>query len=166
MVHTYTCRNNTTSTRMSQDDINTCWQQLLDIITTSAHACIGTSIVNAQSQHWWSRDPSIPSLHAQYRAARQHHIRLRQRRAGSVPSHVLAAAAASHVHTRRAFNDAVTHAKRAADDDMTAAIDAASKGGRNKLLRSQHKKINRQPRTPLPSFTSHDGTPQGSMICA
>ena len=158
--------NTATASRMTQRDIDRCWSQLHNIINIAADRCIGTCVVTSQSQHWWSRDPAIPSLHAAYRTATDHYRRLRHRRAGSVSDTVIATARANSQHAKRAFQQAATAARRAASDDMVAELDDASQGRRPKLVWSQLARIRRHKRTPLPSFPDSAGSPPRTPIQA
>jgi hypothetical protein len=158
--------NTTTTPRMTQRDIDRCWSQLHNIINNAANRCIGTSVVTLQSEHWWSRDPAIPSLHTVYRAATDHYRRLRRRRAGSVSDAVIATARANSQHAKRAFQHAAAAARGAASDDMAASLDDALLGRRPKLLWSQLARIRRHKRTPLPSFPDAAGFPPHTPIQA
>src|SRR5690242_8397597 len=47
----------------TQDDIHTCWNELKQIILTSAHKVIGKKRVSMHHKHWFTINPNIPTLH-------------------------------------------------------------------------------------------------------
>lgn len=157
----HTPHNTPTSARLSQHDVDVCWAQLHNIVTDVAHACVGTSIITPQSQHWWSRDPAIPALHAEYRSACNHFRRLlgRHHHRSRVSARVLAAARLNAKRAKHSFNRAAAAARRGADDDLAASVDESSSGGKPKLLYAQWKRNNPTKRTPLASFPDAHGTP-------
>jgi endonuclease/exonuclease/phosphatase family metal-dependent hydrolase len=55
--------------QLTQADINTCWQGLLDVMLSSARACVGSVHVDSRCQEWWS--PQLSSLHNTYRSSRR-----------------------------------------------------------------------------------------------
>ena len=57
-----------------QHNIDSCWNELRDIITQTAMYVIGKKVVSVNHQHWFTLNPVIPTLHKQY-------VTLRRRRA-------------------------------------------------------------------------------------
>ena len=157
-----TQHNTPTATRLTQRDVDVIWAQLHNIIHEAAHACVGTSVITPQSQHWWSRDPALPSLHAAYRSASNHFRRLlgRHHHRHPMSADILTVARANAKRAKHAFNTAAAAAKRGADDELAASVDEASvTGGKPKLLYAQWKRNNPSKRTPLASFPDASGAP-------
>jgi exonuclease III len=167
----HACNNTSTSVRLTQQEVDTCWDQLHNIIIDAAHACVGSSTISPESHHWWSSDPALPALHAEYRSACDHFRRLRYRckdRAVQLRSlRVLATARLNAKQAKHAFNQAAAAAKRCADDEMVAAVDESSTTGcKPKLMWAQWKRTCPTTRIPLASFPDIHGAPPRNPQCA
>ena len=49
--------------RITQDDIDTCWKELLNAIITTAESCIGKVKATPHSKCWWAVVPNIQAAH-------------------------------------------------------------------------------------------------------
>lgn len=145
---------------LTQNDIDTCWKDLHDIITSAAHVCVGTSLVKPNSNRWWRLAPSLHTLHSTYHSARRHYYQCRRR---GIEGNPLSAVYETYKQARDNFITSVRTAKRQCWDEMTAAVDdhESSEGtrGKHKVVWSKYKNTIPSKRTPLGSFTSpHDGS--------
>ena len=68
-INKWAIYNSPTSSRITQHELDTCYQQLTDIVTSTGHDTIGTVKITGKHQEWWGRDPNIPRLHRVKQAA-------------------------------------------------------------------------------------------------
>jgi hypothetical protein len=102
---------------VTQHDIDTCWQELRDIITCTAAATIGKKPVSIHHKHWFTLNPVIPSLHRTYVQLR------RQRRHYNdnnipIPDHMQRA----YQHARHLFRTAMREAKQACWQELVEQV--------------------------------------------
>lgn len=102
---------------VTQHDIDTCWNELRDIITSTAIATIGKKPVNIHHKHWFTLNPDIPSLHRTYVQLR------RQRRSYKhndipIPVHMQRA----YQQARHLFRTAMREAKQACWHELVEQV--------------------------------------------
>ena len=101
----------------TQHDINTCWNELRDIITCTAAATIGKKPVSIHHKHWFTLNPVIPSLHRTYVQLR------RQRRSYKhnnipIPDHMQRA----YQHARYLFRTTMREAQQACWQELVEQV--------------------------------------------
>ena len=151
---TWASFNTSTSTRITQQQLDTCYQQLTHIITTRARDTIGTVRITGKHQEWWGRDPTIPRLHRVKQDAHSLY-RVLQRRLACHPTNPttlarLKLARTAWHKTRSDFEKAVRACRIQFYEELVASLD----DGRFKLLWSVWKRVSGSPRIPMASV--HD----------
>ena len=102
---------------VTQQDIDTCWNELRDLITCTAAATIGKKPVSIHHKHWFTLNPVIPSLHRTY-------VRLRRQRRSykhnniPIPDHMQQA----YQHARHLFKTAMREAQQACWQELVEQV--------------------------------------------
>ena len=150
----WSSRNIPTSTRITQQQINTCYEQLVAIMTSAAEQTIGTVNITGKHQDWWGRDPAIPTLHrAKQKAQREYRYMLKRRaaRPNSAPTQAhFESALTAYRKARAEFENAVRACRIKCYEELVASLD----DGRHKLIWSMWNRVSGSPRIPLASV--HD----------
>lgn len=148
--------NTPTSARITQHQLDTCYQQLADIMTGTAHDTIGTVRITGKHQEWWGRDPTIPQLqrvkqdaHNAYRVLQR---RLRSHPTSSTTQARLKSALAACRKARSEFEKAVRACRIKCYEELMASLD----DGRFKLLWAVWKRVSGSPRIPMASVHDPD----------
>ena len=95
---------------LTQDDIDTCWNELKETILSSAHMVIGKKAVSIHHKHWFNIDPSIPTLHRTFIQLHRKRIKLKQKQLPIPPT-----LQHTYVQARHDFKTAMKNASR---DDL------------------------------------------------
>ena len=145
--------NTPTSTRITQHELDTCYQQLVDIMTSTGHETIGTVQITGKHQEWWGRDSNIPRLHRIKQAARRVYRFMQKRHARHPTANTEAKLTNTLTRWRKARNEfekAVRAARIQCYEELVASLD----DGCHKLLWSSWKRASGSPRIPMASV--HD----------
>lgn len=154
--------NNTPST-LTQTQIDTCWQSMLDIITESARACVGTSTTRKNSKEWWMFAPHIHTLHEAYRKARRNRRAARRRGRVPPPIPVLVATQEAYRKAKGALFSAINKGKQTYGDALVSAIDQTTHKNKHKPYWACLKRVMPSTRTPFASFPDATGAPPASL---
>ena len=138
---------------MTQQDIDTCWNELRDIITSIATRVIRKKAVSMHHKHWFTINPALPSLLRRYNQLKR--IRDARRRDRIQISHELQQ---RYSQARTAFRVAVRDAKQECFSEL---VEQVSKDHRI-IWKAWHRTIP-STRTPLPTFTSSHPADQPPM---
>ena len=140
--------------QVEQSDIDECWSQLHDIIKHAAHKTIKKKAIRHTSQHWFTIDPLIPSLHQTY-------IRLRRARdrmgpkSRTIPTHLNN----RYRDARHKFNDAMRCAKQKCWEELVKQVD-----NNHRIIWTAWHKTTPSASTSLPTFKSNTHGPPTSPI--
>ena len=134
----------------TQHDIDICWNQLRDIITSIATHVIRKKTVLMQHKHWFTINPALPSLLRTYNRLKR--IRDARKRDMIQISHDLQQ---RYTQARIAFRVAARDAKQQCFGEL---VEQVSKDHRI-IWKAWHRTIP-STRTPLPTFTSSNPADQ------
>jgi len=144
---------------LTQEHINKCWKEWLDVIIDAANTKIGTVRVPPNSKEWWQHIPNIHSLHETYRKARRD-IRAARRRGRVPPSPLLLAQTRSrYLKARGAFLTAVNKGKKEYWDGVVAAIDEQTQNNKHKPFWARVKRVMPSLNKAIASFPDARGAP-------
>ena len=148
--------NSSKPTRITQHELDTCYQQLIDIMTSTAHDTIGTVLITGKHQEWWGCNPTIPRLHSVKQEAYRVYRFLRKRHARH-PANVTTqtrctAALEAWRKARSEFERAVRAARIQCYEEIVASLD----DGNHKLLWSAWTRATGSPRIPMASVHDPD----------
>ncbi len=151
--------------RVTQAQIDVCWQELHDMIISTAQTTIGTITATPNSKEWWSRVPNMRALHDAYRRARQRRRAVRRARAPPSIS-VLVSTQAAYVKAKAEFLQAVRTARSESWYELAAACDNTTEQNKHKLMWSRVKRTMPSLRVPPAAFANAAGEPPHTPVQA
>ena len=135
---------------LTQDDIDTCWNELKEAILSSAHMVIGKKAVSIHHKHWFNIDPSIPTLHRTFIQLHRKRIKLKQKQLPIPPT-----LQHTYVQARHDFKTAMKNAKTKCWEEL---VEQVSKN--KQIIWTAWHKSQPSKHHPLPPFQStHDNDP-------
>ena len=102
---------------VTQHDIDTCWNELRNIITHAAMSVVGKKTVSIHHKHWFTIDPNIPSLHHQYVVLKRQ-LRTYKKHDRPIPHHINR----QYQHARYLFRKAMRDAKQACWHELVEQV--------------------------------------------
>jgi exonuclease III len=151
--------NNTPDT-LTQTQIDTCWQEWLDIVIDAADTTLGKINTPPNSKQWWRYAQDIHSLHETYRKARRDLRAARRVRRVALPASVLADTKSRYLKAKGAFLRAVHQGKKQYWDGLAAAIDDHTPNNKHKPFWKQVKRL--MPKMDKPGQTASFPDAQGN----
>lgn len=160
-------------TNMSQQDIDTCWKQIHDIIINTAQTCIGQVKASPNSKYWWAIAPDIHALQDRMTRKKRMIRKLKQhvnRRNSSnrdsdndnnnmVTPQQLKQARLEYLSAKRELNTQVLKAKNKEWTQVTAACDTYTEKQKHNILWHKYKRTKPTTRIAAVSFTDGSGRP-------
>ena len=126
---------------LTQAQIDVCWQDWLDSITTAAEATIGKVQTPPNSKQWWCYAPNIHTLHETYRKARRNMQAARRARPVALPLSVLAETKSKYLKAKADFLTAAKQGKKQYWDGLAAATDTHTPNNKHKPFWKQAKRL-------------------------
>ena len=142
---------------LTQDDIDGCWKQLHDIITSAALTCVGTVKTTAKSKYWWANAPNVKALHKIY-SRRCRLMRKLKRNVNTSPQQQQQARK-DYLEARGKFLESVQIGKNKEWSELAAACDNVNARHKHEIVWKKYKRTKPSTRVPAASFPDANGTP-------
>ena len=159
--------NNTNTTRITQQQLDTCWKELHDTMMSAADASIGKVTNRPQSKYWWALAPDIHAIHDKMRRKRrmirkmkhviQHSLNNQQRH--NITPAQLAQTRKEYRDAKKEFNASILKAKNAEWKQVTAAVETVTNKNKHNIVWNKWKRTKPSTRVAAASFSDKDGKP-------